>query len=144
MEAPDEADIARKRKAIGEFCKHQNLRLVTVFCDRGSDGTKSVRPALAGLLDVLQTVHSAVLVVLDLDHLSPDEALRTALTRQVVRLGGQVTTIGETRPAPGETTVHVDEATLPCGGSGGGELVWNSDDTLRLRTADDDNESGTS
>ena len=138
MEAPDEADIARKRKVIGEFCRDQNLRLVTIFCDRGSDGMESARPALAGLLDVLQTVHSAVLVVLDLDHLSPDEALRTALARQVVRLGGRVATVEETRPAPDETAVHVDETSLPCGDNGIVELVWNSDDTLSLHTGDDD------
>jgi hypothetical protein len=144
LDSPDEPFIALLRTTIEEFCVTQNLRLVTTFCDRGSDGMESARPGLSGLLDVLRTVHRAVVVTPKLTHLSPDEALRAALTRQVVRLGSRVAIVEDTRTALAEAVAGGDAADLPYGDSGSVELVWNSDDTLRLQIGDDDVEAGAS
>jgi hypothetical protein len=84
-EDPADDQIPALRAEIAAFCRAEDLRLVTIFCDRGSDGSELARPGFAGLLDALAVTGDARLVTPDLNHLSPYEAIREALLRQIRR-----------------------------------------------------------
>ncbi|MGH3623421.1 MAG: recombinase family protein [Sciscionella sp.] len=86
----DETTVTRLRTDLRIFCAARDWRLVTVFCDRDSDGSDTARPGLARALDVLALPASTTLVVPSLTHLSPDEAVRAALTSMVQRVGAKV------------------------------------------------------
>jgi DNA invertase Pin-like site-specific DNA recombinase len=95
----DEADeaAASLRADLKLFCASRNWRLVTVFCDRDSDGSTMARPGFAGVLDALALPESTSLVVPSLDHLSPDTAVRSALISMVRRAGATVVVPDEHR-----------------------------------------------
>lgn len=89
-EDPADDDVPALRAEIAAFCRTEDLRLVTIFCDRGSDGSELARPGFAGLLDALAVTAHARLVTADLNHLSPFEAIREGLLRQVRRTGARL------------------------------------------------------
>jgi DNA invertase Pin-like site-specific DNA recombinase len=103
-EHPDPEALAEARKAIAAFCVSAGLRLITVFCDQGEDGTADgadvLRPGWTGLLDALGLPEATTLVVLDLDHLSPHEVIREGLLRQVRRTGAELRVMGDESTEP--------------------------------------------
>ncbi|MGH3623628.1 MAG: recombinase family protein [Sciscionella sp.] len=98
---PDEDTVASLRVDVRVFCAGRDWRLVTVFCDRGSDGSETARPGFAAALDALALPDSMALVVPSLTHLSPDEAVRAVLASMVRRAGREwwCSTHGTTRRA---------------------------------------------
>jgi hypothetical protein len=89
-EDPADDQIPALRAEIAAFCRAEDLRLVTIFCDRGSDGSELARPGFAGLLDALAVTRDVRLVIPDSNHLSPYEAVREGLLRQVRRTGARL------------------------------------------------------
>lgn len=87
VEEPDEIEIALLRKEMGEYCQVNALRLASVCCDRGSDGTDLSRPGFTAALDALALPTSHALLVPALGHLSPDGVVREGLMRLVRRTG---------------------------------------------------------
>lgn len=90
---PNEEQVSSWRAELGAFCRDNGLRLLMVFCDRGSDGSEIARPGFAGLLDVLALPESVGVVVPDLDHLSPRAEVRDALIRMAKRTGAELIVI---------------------------------------------------
>ncbi|MGH3624841.1 MAG: recombinase family protein [Sciscionella sp.] len=86
----DEDTVSSLRTDLRIFCAARDWRLVTVFCDRDSDGSETARPGFAGALDVLALPEHTTLVVPSLEHLSPDTTVRAALTSMVRRTGATV------------------------------------------------------
>ena len=86
----DEDTVSSLRTDLRIFCAARDWRLVTVFCDRGSDGSETARPGFAAALDVLALPASMTLVVPNLAHLSPEETVRAALASMVRRAGATV------------------------------------------------------
>jgi resolvase-like protein len=89
-EESNEELISTCRMALADFCRAHGRRLVTVFCDRGSDGSEIARPGFAALLDVLALPEATAVLVPDLDHLSPHEDVRNVLVHMVKRVGAGV------------------------------------------------------
>lgn len=101
-EEPNEDQISDLRKEIGAFCRREALHLVTVFCDRGYDGSETARPGFAAALDALALPDSAALVVPTEGHVSPNDTVREGLLRQVKRTGANVLMVrGSNRAVPG-------------------------------------------
>lgn len=92
---PNEDEIAALRQEIAAYCRTEDLRLVTVFCDRGYDGSELARPGFSALLDALALPESTHLVVPDLYHLSPNDTIRDGLSRQINRTGVTVAVVRE-------------------------------------------------
>src|SRR5712664_3714284 len=78
-EEPNEDQISGLRKEIGAFCRAEALHLVTVFCDRGYDGSETARPGFAAALDALALPDSTALVVPTKGHVSPNDTVREGL-----------------------------------------------------------------
>jgi hypothetical protein len=89
-EKPDEIEIALQRKEMAEYCKAHELRLVSVCCDRGSDGMELARPGFTAALDALALPTSHALLVPALGHLSTHEVVREGLIRLVRRTGARL------------------------------------------------------
>ncbi|MGH3623258.1 MAG: recombinase family protein [Sciscionella sp.] len=100
----DEDIVSGLRTGLRIFCAARDWRLVTVFCDRDSDGSETARPGFAGALDVLALPASTTLVVPSLEHLSPEEAVRAALASMVRRAGATVVVAEALNGKPTSTT----------------------------------------
>lgn len=97
VDSPDETQIAALRKTIGEYCREHDYRLVTICCDRGSDGSEIARPGFTAALDALALPTSHALLVPTLEHLSPDRIIRQGLHRQIKRTGAKLLTLTDSR-----------------------------------------------
>jgi DNA invertase Pin-like site-specific DNA recombinase len=102
----DEAEVASLRADLKLFCASRGWRLVTVFCDRGCDGLDVARSGFAGALDALVLPESTALVVPSLEHLSPDDAVRAALTSMVRRAGARVVAAEDSTDEPTTDVVN--------------------------------------
>ena len=104
----DEATVASLRADLALFCAERGWRLVTVFCDRGCDGSDTARPGFAGALDALVLPESTALVVPSPAHLSPDATVRAVLASMVRRAGAKIAVVEATH---GTTDTTADTGT---------------------------------
>jgi DNA invertase Pin-like site-specific DNA recombinase len=91
----DETRIGELRHQLRRICRVQRLLLITVCCDRFSDGSELTRPGFAAALDALALPEAIALIVPNLDHLSPHADVREALARSVRRTGAKIITAHE-------------------------------------------------
>lgn len=92
-EVVDELEIALWRIEIKAYCRQNDLRLVTVFVDRGVPGDQLARPGLDGLLDVLLLPDTFGVVVPDIGHLSNHQEVLAGLALLVARSNAHVLVI---------------------------------------------------
>jgi DNA invertase Pin-like site-specific DNA recombinase len=89
--------LAVQRKAITDYCKQNNLRLVEVFSDEGVSGSNGL-DARKGLSEVLTAVEIGAisgLVVYRLDRLARDLVLQETLMARMRKAGVEVLSVTE-------------------------------------------------
>jgi hypothetical protein len=99
----DDAIFAALLKDIAACCLREGLRLIRTFADRGYDGSQLARPGIVEMREVLKDTAGLTVVVPTLDHFSPADSIRSALTLMVHKLGGTLLVANEPNGCPNET-----------------------------------------
>ncbi len=86
-----------QRKAITDYCKQNDLRLVEVFSDEGVSGSNGLdaRSGLSGVLAAVESGAVSGLVVYRLDRLARDLVLQETLMGRMRKAGVEVLSVTE-------------------------------------------------
>jgi DNA invertase Pin-like site-specific DNA recombinase len=89
--------LAIQRKAIANYCKANELRLVRTYSDEGISGSNGLdtRHGLAELLAVVESGKASGLVVYRLDRLARDLVLQETLMARMRKAGVEVLSVTE-------------------------------------------------
>lgn len=92
LRVDDDADerFAVLLKEIAACCLREELRLVRTFTDRGYGGSQLARPGIVEMREALIETTGLVVVIPDLNHLSPSDSIRGPLMLMIHRLGGKL------------------------------------------------------